>query len=361
HHSVHFALAFNEMGIINIFSNRNSLNIIEASQANGAGSHSLNLSKLFLKYTSRFETSDQRLAFEYYYALDCCSLIDNQIANVSKMGSSRDSTALQQSATISTESLFIELVCSLVLKTRDYDFVFGVEDEDGKLKNGYISRFNCSNDFQTDMIHIAAKMSEKSGLINDALHFYKLSKRFNKLSVLLSRRFVSLFDKTDCFERKSLMEFTTNNLEALHKETIDISIRGTVSILFKCSKIYDLFNQNYFEEAFIAFQALHVLPFTLDQVQTALRQYLGQNKILQDAMPNIALLLSRIIQKLKLLYSKKLEDCHLVISDNSRRLEEKLRSLGQASDALQSFISQLPTSLSSYLCSEIVRNLQYIV
>ena len=75
----------------------------------------------------------------------------------------------------SRKSLFIYLVCKLALKTRDYEIIFGSNDEK-YASEGYITRFNHDKEFFSDFVNFAARMSEKKGNLADAISLYCLGK-----------------------------------------------------------------------------------------------------------------------------------------------------------------------------------------
>ncbi|GFU84464.1 nuclear pore complex protein Nup93, partial [Trichonephila clavipes] len=157
-HAVHVAVVLYELNLLALSTSCNAPLLSKAS-ADKPPMRRLNLSRLLMKYTKKFEATDPREALQYFYVL-------------------RD---LKSSRGI---SLFMACVSELVLETKEYEMLLGKIEPDGCRKPGAVDKF--LSDTQA-IIEIVATDSENKGLYEDAIKLYDLAKKHDKVIEILNK------------------------------------------------------------------------------------------------------------------------------------------------------------------------------
>ncbi|VEL32843.1 unnamed protein product [Protopolystoma xenopodis] len=229
-HSVHVALALHDLGLL-VPSLTVQASTISRIDSDPPGFHRLNLARLLLLYTRKFELTNPREALNYYYFLSGIHLTNSsskQPSHFSAMGASSaggllyllgapglkwplergtdtggclplqkkdvtddDSEELTDDEDdedrfrgglhgkgiiyFSEKSLFVLCTCELALATKEFTTLFGYLDESGLRKPGAIDRF-CPNEAACEQLIVyIAKRVEATGQLVHAVRLYQLA------------------------------------------------------------------------------------------------------------------------------------------------------------------------------------------
>ncbi|XP_076028767.1 nuclear pore complex protein Nup93-like [Oratosquilla oratoria] len=157
-HAVHIALALHEMNLLSLPSQVNAP-MLSSEEGDAVGIRRLNLTRLVLVYTRKFEATDPCEALHYYHFLRSL-----------KNGSG--------------ESVFTNCISELVLQSREFDVLLGKLEPDGQRTPGVVDRFKVP---VGEVIEVVARDSEKKGLHEDAIKLYDLAKNHDKVLSLLNQ------------------------------------------------------------------------------------------------------------------------------------------------------------------------------
>ncbi|GFR90684.1 nuclear pore complex protein Nup93 [Elysia marginata] len=156
--AVHLALVLYDMKLLVIPTNC-QCQILSQDTSDPPGLRRLNIARLMMMYTRKFEATDAREALQYFYFL-------------------RNLKAANE------ENLFMSCVSELVLETREFDMLLGRMEGDGTRKSGAIDKFKQDTQKITEMV---AKDTENKGMFEDAVKLYDLSQNHEKALSLMNK------------------------------------------------------------------------------------------------------------------------------------------------------------------------------
>lgn len=119
----------------------------------------LNLARLVLLYTRRFEATHPHQALHYCFLL-------------------------RELKTTAGEDVFLNCISELALNSREFDLLLGKLAEDGTRTPGIVDTFNVDVQEVTELV---ARDSERKGLHEDAIRLYDLAKNHEKVITLLNK------------------------------------------------------------------------------------------------------------------------------------------------------------------------------
>ena len=132
----------------------------------------LNVARLVVLYTRKFESSDPKEALNYFYLLRG---IDGAQTTTNRPGSN---------------NLFTSCVSELVLESREFDLLLGRILPDGSRLPGLIDMYaddvNGLVNIQ-NVIQVVAEDSERKGMFEDSVRLYDLAKMHEKTIELLNK------------------------------------------------------------------------------------------------------------------------------------------------------------------------------
>jgi len=244
-HAVHVALSMHTQGLL-ATSTALHANLLsqETFEENGmAIIRRLNLSRLIMLYTRKFEATDPREALNYFFFL-------------------RDVRAEGQ-------SLFAYCVSELVRETGEFEMLLGQLNKDGTRKPGAIDKY-CADDSKNLISKVAAD-TETRGLYEDAVHLHDLTGNHDQAITLLNRLLCCVVSKVDSVhpDRLRLKTLALNIAERYKALSVEMShkLLSTFHLLLDLMTFFDLYHANKIEQALDIVRELQMLPTSSEQVQ----------------------------------------------------------------------------------------------
>ncbi|CAH8671433.1 unnamed protein product [Schistosoma rodhaini] len=175
-HAVHIALVLRDLHML-LLPNWLHSPLVVRNDYDPTGFRRLNLARLIMLYTRKFEFTDPEKALMYYYML-------SDIPITTEKSPEEDSdetipialynTSLEHS-TAKSQNLFVQCVCELALANKELDLLLGCVGENDIRKPGAIDRFCRSVESRRELIRTVADVFESTGQVVEAIHLYLLA------------------------------------------------------------------------------------------------------------------------------------------------------------------------------------------
>lgn len=257
-HSVHVAIALNEVGLL--------INPIK----------SLSYTNIILRYTKKFAAQNTTEALYYYYLLRNCT-------------------------TPTKENLFVTCVSELVRETRDFDNLLGYINDFGRIR-GVIDKFHLDVD---DIVSKVAEDCENCGLYDDAVKLYDSTSRYGKVLEILTKLLSEVLPgrSTEKSEREKLENLALKIANRYCEPEINAprEIAGKFYLLLDLMTFFNYYHSNQYGEALDIIQKLKLLPFTLSEVEVKAREF---NKYPEEIRRNISEILLATMNMLYTTYKE---------------------------------------------------------
>ncbi|KAH8864347.1 Nuclear pore complex protein Nup93 [Schistosoma japonicum] len=178
-HAVHIALVLKDLHLL-LLPNWLHSPLVIRNEYDPTGFRRLNLARLIMLYTRKFEATDPEKALMYYYMLS-----DVQVTAEKSSEEKSNTTILNGLHNITFErldaknhNLFVQCVCELALGNKELDLLLGCVSENDIRKPGAIDRFCKSAESRRELVRTVADVFESSGQLVEAIHLYLLASSF---------------------------------------------------------------------------------------------------------------------------------------------------------------------------------------
>lgn len=316
-HALHVALALFESQLLALPIHVQSP-LISKETTDKAPLRRLNIARLVMLYTRKFEATDPKEALHYFYFLRCIK------------GSKGD-------------SLFTACVSELVLESRNFDLLLGRLEPDGSRSQGYLNHFIGTQVDTQKIIELVAQDSEGKGLHEDAVHLYELARDDSKVIELLCRLLSGSIAQPATIESES---WRIQNRALLFAQRLKASgstlpnLASTFFLLLDLGTFFSLYHEENYHEALETIARLRFIPFAPEEVETCLSGFRMLADDVRRNIPDVLLAVMNILyKKLKqtkaprgFVQSNRKEDGE---SDNLNNIRKQAR-------ALTTFIGMIP-------------------
>ncbi|XP_035209055.1 nuclear pore complex protein Nup93-like isoform X2 [Stegodyphus dumicola] len=317
-HAVHVAIVLYELNLLALPPNSQAP-LLSKVNADKPPMRRLNLSRLIMMYTKKFEVTDPREALQYFYIL-------------------RD---LKSSRGI---SLFMACVSELVLETKEHEMLLGKIEPDGCRKPGAIDKF--LTDTQA-IIEIVATDSENKGLYEDAIKLYDLAKKHDKvieiLNKLLSQVVPQMNVEGSNRQRLESLALTIAERYKTQGHTASPETAGTFFLLLDLMAFFNYYHKNQHIEALDRIKSLRLLPFDVQEVEQKVTAFSTYSEEVRRNFPDV------LLATMNILYSEyKKTKKSMSINPDQRYLNENISQekyiayLRAQASALITFAGMIP-------------------
>ncbi|XP_005108355.1 nuclear pore complex protein Nup93 [Aplysia californica] len=270
YHAVHVALVLYEMKMLVLPSDCQA-QLLSEDSSDSAGLRRLNLARLIMMYTRKFEATDAREALQYFFFLRNLK---------SPVG----------------DNLFMSCVSELVLETREFDMLLGRLEKDGSRKPGAIDRFQQDNQRITEMV---AKDTETKGLFEDAVRLYDLAKNHEKALSLMNKLLsqvvaIAPSPQSPRDRLATLAVSMAERYQSMGHEGTQVTTR-TFFLLLDLVTFFDFCHSGTVNKALEVIQGINLLPFAPEEVEHKVNSFKHYSEEIRRCLPDILLATMNIL------------------------------------------------------------------
>ncbi|XP_014260633.1 nuclear pore complex protein Nup93-like [Cimex lectularius] len=259
-HAVHMAIAIHELNLLALPASMNSP-LLVIDESDKVPMRRLNLLRLILLYTRKFESSDPKETLHYYYTL----------RNFPGLDDDRDA--------------FSSCVINLVIETKEYKTILGYLEVDGTRHSGLLDKFETGHINVRTIIESVASTAESRGLIEDAISLYDLSENHEKVLSLLNSMLSQVLsspssDKTS--QRARLVQMA-EKIEARYRNLTvkcKASTLTTFIILHQLIQFFDMYRFKEYNKALDIIHACKIIPTSEDEMEDRINNF----RVLEDSI-----------------------------------------------------------------------------
>ncbi|KAK3777041.1 hypothetical protein RRG08_008893 [Elysia crispata] len=320
--AVHTALVLYDMKLLVIPANC-QCQILSQDASDFPSLRRLNIARLMMMYTRKFEATDAREALQYFYFL-------------------------RNLKTAKGENLFMSCVSELVLETREFDMLLGRMERDGTRKSGAIDKFNQDTQKITEMV---AKDTEAKGMFEDAVKLYDLSQNHEKalslMNKLLSQVVAVAPAPQSTRDRLSSMAISmAERYNSVGHEATQVTTK-TFHLLLDLITFFDLCHTGSMDKAIEVMQDIKLLPFKPAEVDLRVSSFKNYSDEIRRCLPDLLLATMNILlskyQQLRGTGLQSLIGRHSRTEDGGK--ETHLKMLRSQAKTLIMFAGMLPYRL----------------
>ncbi|KAL8622106.1 hypothetical protein ACOMHN_056591 [Nucella lapillus] len=264
HHAVHMALVLYEMNLLFL---PNSCHAPLLSQESGDPPcvRRLNIARLIMMYTRKFEATDAREALQYFFFL-------------------------RGLKTGNGENMFQSCVSELVLETREFEMLLGRLERDGTRRPGAIDKF-CQD---TDrIIEAVARDTEAKGMFEEAVCLYDLAKNQDKAVVLMNKLLSKVVSTAASPEgNRDRLKAQAISMAQRYRtvgQNITAANSGTFYLLLDLMTFFDQYHSASVDQALDTIKQLKLLPFKAEEVEHRVNGFRTFTDEIRRNMPDILL------------------------------------------------------------------------
>uniref|UniRef100_A0A2C9L0J0 Nuclear pore protein n=1 Tax=Biomphalaria glabrata TaxID=6526 RepID=A0A2C9L0J0_BIOGL len=245
--------------------------LLSQDPSDSHGLKRLNIARLVMMYTRKFEATDPREALQYFYFL-------------------------RNLKTPTGDDLFKSCVSELVLETKEFDMLLGRLEKDGSRKPGAIDSFKQDTQKITEMV---AKDTEAKGLFEDAVRLYDLAKDHEKALSLMNKllsQVVSIApspqstrDRLTSIALNMAERYTTFGHEACQMTT------KTFFLLLDLITFFNFCHEGAITKALDVMQGIKILPFSAEEVDHRVSNFKNYSDEIRRCLPDILLATMNIL------------------------------------------------------------------
>lgn len=267
-HAVHVALVLYEQKLL---LQPHSIQSQLLTQESSDGFKRINIARLLMMYTRKFEVTDPREALQYFYFL-------------------------RDMRTASGDSLFMSCVSELVLETREFDMLLGQLGKDGSRRPGAIDKFNGETQ---KIIELVAKDTENKGLLEDAVKLYDLAMNHDKVLELLNKLLTQVLaqpttPQSNKYRYKQMAVSVAERYREMGAKGSQ-SVTNTFYLLLDLITFFDLYHNKNMEQAYNVMKDLKLLPMTVEDVETKVNAFSHYSDEIRRSLPDILLATMKIL------------------------------------------------------------------
>lgn len=329
-HAVHIALALHEMNLLALPSEVHAP-MLSREDSDPEGVRRLNLTRLILLYTRKFEVTDPCEALHYCFFL--------------RLLKGRNG-----------ENVFSGCISQLVLQSREFDLLLGRLEPDGRRTPGIIDKFKVD---VSEVIQMVAQDSEKKGLHEDAIKLYDLAKNHEKVVSLLNQLLSQVVHQPEGgsgSQRSRVVELASAVALRFktHGHNTFPTIVATLHLLMDLATFFNFYHKERFNDALEILKKLHIIALRRDEVDSRVAGVTAQGSEVRSVLPHI--LLAAMTTTYKLYRSSQLPQSpqpSLNVSTVSAPTAPK--HLQEQARAIVTFAGMIPMRLHSDINARLVQ------
>ncbi|XP_045581797.1 nuclear pore complex protein Nup93 isoform X1 [Procambarus clarkii] len=329
-HAVHVALALHEMNLLALPAEVHAP-MLSREDGDPEGVRRLNLTRLILLYTRKFEATDPCEALHYCFFLRSLK---------GKNG----------------ENMFAGCISQLVLNSREFDLLLGRLEPDGRRTPGIIDKFKVDVSEVTQMV---AQDSEKKGLHEDAVKLYDLAKNHEKVVSLLNQLLSQVVHQTEGgsgSQRGRVVELATAVALRFktHGHKTHPNNAATLHLLLDLTTFFDLYHKERYMDALEVLKKLRIIALSRDEVETRVAGVSAQGSEVRSVLPHVLLAAMTTTHRLYRMPvhpqtpQTSFNASTTVISPAAKHLQEQAR-------AIVTFAGMIPMRLHSEINARLVQ------
>ncbi|XP_039257895.2 nuclear pore complex protein Nup93-like [Styela clava] len=318
-HALHVALALHEANLLVKATNLHDglISSKPSDQSQFTNVQRLNLPRLLMMYTRKFELTDPREALNYLYFLR-----DERHEN---------------------ESLFLQCTSELIRETGEFSMLLGGLNPDGSRRPGLVDRY-CAGDTKELIAKVAAD-TEAKGLFEDAIRLYDLCGNYDNVITLLNRLMCPLLPSADRAhsDRVRIKDLAVSIAQRYRSLAVELSqdLSSTFYVLLDLLTFFDQYHLRRYDTAMDIINQLHILPTKPEQVQDRVRNF---SAFSEEVRQNIGEIL--------------LATMNMLASQKKALQSNKILEVGATrsyASALLTFAGMLPYQLPGDITSKLVQ------
>ncbi|GAA47281.1 nuclear pore complex protein Nup93 [Clonorchis sinensis] len=186
-HAVHIALGLHTQHLL-LLSDSLQSPLVSRNDSDPIAFRRLNLARVIMLYTRKFEIESPQEALMYYHFL--ADIPSETVENIDDSQRERFSTGTAEKTV--PQSLFVTCVTELALATKQFDELLGFVTESGVRKPGAIDRYCQTPSARQDVITVVASALETRGQLIDAISLYQLAASNGSSQTHYYRKAISL-------------------------------------------------------------------------------------------------------------------------------------------------------------------------
>lgn len=317
-HSVHVALAMFESHLLALPTNVQAP-LISKESADKPPTRRLNLARLIMLYTRKFEATDPKEALHYFYFLRGIK------------GAKGD-------------SLFTACVSELVLESRNFDLLLGKLEPNGCRTLGFLNHFKGTQVDVQKIIELVARDSEAKGLFEDAVHLYELARDDHKVIELLCRLLGNTVAQPAAVESQS---WRLQNRALAVAQRLKTSgsllpdLAATFFLLLDLGIFFSLYHQEKYADAFETMAKLRLVPLAPEEVDSRVSNFRSLADDVRRNIPDVLLAMMNILYK-KHSHAKTPRGFLKPTRKEDGERDEALDQIRKQARALTTFIGMIP-------------------
>ncbi|XP_032816727.1 nuclear pore complex protein Nup93 isoform X2 [Petromyzon marinus] len=269
-HAVHVALALHELKLL-LQPPLQAAQLLSREPNDPGPVRRLNLVRLLMLYTRKFEATDPREALQYFYFL-----------RAEKDGQG--------------ENMFMRCVGELVIETREFDMLLGRLERDGTRRPGVIDKF--SQDTRGIICSVAA-VAESKGLFEEAVKMYDLAEKADKVLGLMNQLLSPVVSTQGALHSnrdrlKTMALGIAERYRTLHIST-DKRIGATFYLLLDLMTFFEEYHAGQVDRAMNVMERLKLVPLdpdSIDERQAAFRNFSDE---VRNSLPDVLLATMNIL------------------------------------------------------------------
>ncbi|KAK7115279.1 hypothetical protein V1264_001179 [Littorina saxatilis] len=264
HHAVHMALGLFELNLLYLPSSCQAP-LLSQEAGDPQCVRRLNIARLIMMYTRKFEATDAREALQYFFFL-------------------------RNLKTASGDNMFQSCVSELVLETREFEMLLGRLERDGTRRPGAIDKFCQDTD---KIIETVARDTEAKGMFEEAVCLYDLARNQDKAVVLINKLLSKVVSQAPSPEgnRDRLKNQAVSMAQRYRTvpQNITAANSGTFFLLLDLMTFFDHYHAGTIDQALDTVKQLKLLPFKPDEVEHRVNGFKNFTDEIRRNMPDILL------------------------------------------------------------------------
>lgn len=329
-HAVHVALALHEMNLLALTPEVHAP-MLSREDGDPEGVRRLNLTRLILLYTRKFEATDPCEALHYCFFLRSLK---------GKNG----------------ESVFSGCISQLVLQSREFDLLLGRLEPDGRRTPGIIDKFKVDVSEVTQMV---AQDSEKKGLHEDAVKLYDLAKNHDKVVSLLNQLLSQVVPQTEGgsgSQRGRIVELATAvafRFKTHGHNTLPNTV-ATLHLLLDLITFFDLYHKERFMDALEVLKKLRIIALRRDEVETRVAGVGALASEVRSVLPHVLLAAMTTTHRMYLMPTQP-QTPQMSLSTSTPAASPPNKHLEEQARAIVTFAGMIPMRLHTEINARLVQ------
>uniref|UniRef100_A0A915IQH1 Nuclear pore protein n=1 Tax=Romanomermis culicivorax TaxID=13658 RepID=A0A915IQH1_ROMCU len=326
-HAVHIALALHENGLLLTPVDPNA-KILTLEGSDSPLSYRLNLARMLISYVSTFQQSDTRDALNYIYFLKSFQTIDG-------------------------ENLCFVAIRDILLETKEHSLLLGRIDAKGSKLRGLLdeTKYNINVD---ELVRYIALDAEKRNSVEIAVAMFDLAEDHTKVLKLLADCLCEVANQKSLPNSKRERYLTlATSIATRYRDSGHKSDEATAITFFQLMDIttfFDLFHENDYGSALDVMRRIRLLPLTVDEVDTFVKQFYMVPDEVRRILPDILLICMCILSA----QHKEIRGDRSLFA-SSAIIDESAKSIQQVAKALVQYAALIPYRMPGDTAARLVQ------